>query len=510
MLPFFSSVRFYPELTPAWTRPGSGSVFLQDVDWLRARLQDYEPSVELRRMSEALEDWLPLREELLKLVAETRVDGWPFQLFPAGWTERGQQAVDRLYELLGREVACHFPQRTASELRALAEQVEQAVSEPTLLTGRQVGFARRVLQDTEERWGVVGSAEREAVMSQRMADRPVLERARTELLRRLTPAVGWTGLWDLGEIVAPLDDGKKVPERLLEEVSACLIASPTELVGVGALRKADDLGRVARQWSSGLWRAGSDPISGLLGDLQAIGGVCAVGRSPWARALGVEAPRQVAKRLAQEMLTLCWDCFPEQSEPAALLEEVWGLLEWSGVPRPSRLELVRGTAQVSRGSVYARYYGISDLHQLSNEEQLDELCRDRAVGRGGTAEVSLGRLQEESRILEGCGLWFLWQELTPTVTPRLAASRILSEVLKVWGEPYLRKNQRWQRHRKLAHLWQRLLFFLSLLSSAELEETLAECLERAERNSEVRAMLDALRQATPPEPEQVLVGWCLV
>ena len=55
-----------------------------------------------------------------------------------------------------------------------------------------------------------------------------------------------------------------------------------------------------------------------------------------------------------------------------------------------------------------------------------------------------------------------------------------------------------------------LLFFLSLLSSAELEETLAECLERADRNSEVRAMLDALRQATPPEPEQVLVGWCLV
>lgn len=462
-------------------------------------------------MSESLGAWLPLQESLLSLIAQTREDGWPYQSFPPDWAERGRTLVDRLYELLSDEVACHFPQRTTSSLRELADQVEQAIDDPAGLSGRQVGFARRILLDSEERWGPIGSPQRTRALSHRESDLPVLEEARFELLRRLAGLPAQGGVEDLEALLAPLSSGGKIPRRLVEEVRCCQVSSPRTLVDQQVLNSTHDLGVIAGDWVAGLLRDSthsqmSFPQSRLLRDLYSSYTGERFEELPWVRPLFSPPSPTAAHELAREMLAVCWERFPEQWEPEELVRESWALLGWSGFPRPGLVESVNLTRQGAQGSLYDRYYSLPEI-EFSEREALLEFCRERAASRGKPEEMPEARLLEEQRILDAGGLWIFWNRLRPEVDPSRAAARVVRALLVAWERPRLRKNQRWQRHRELARLWQRLLFFLSLLPTKELESRLKELRALCPEGGEIRRRLEALPGSPPPA--DTLVGWCL-
>ncbi len=509
--PHLDEMRFYPQLVEGWSRPPSGTVFRRDVGWLRERVRSYRAPEELRRMSESLGAWLPLQETLLDLIAQTRVDGWPYQSFSPDWGERGQSVVNRLYELLSDEVACHFPQRTTSSLRELADQVEQAVADPAGLSGRQVGFARRILADSEERWGPIGSPERARALAARESDLPVLEEARVKLSDRLTRLPAHGGVENLETLLAPLPSGRKIPRRLAEEVLRCQIGSPRKLVDQHVLNDARDLGAIVRDWVAGLLRRSAHsqmtlPQNRMLGDLYSSHTGEAFEELPWVRPIFSPPSPVAAGELAREMLALCWERFPEQWEPEELVREVWTLLAWSGFAPPGHVELVNLTRRSAQGLLYDRYYSISGI-EILDKEALLEFCRERAASRGKPEEMPEARLREELRIMDAGGLWIFWNRLRPEIDPGRAATRIVRSLLALWERPRLRKNQRWQRHRELARLWQRLMFFLSLLPTEGLESELKRLRTLCPEGGECRRMLERL--PNPPSSTDTLVGWCL-
>lgn len=451
-------------------QPAVVKVSLRDVGWLRERLESYRSPEEIRRMSESLGSWLPLREALFELLAETREDGWPYQTFPNRWDSSARAVLSRLDELLAGEVACHFPQRSTSAIRELAAQLEQALSDPARLTGRQVGRARRILCDSEARWGAIGSDERRRSLKQRGGDLPVTEQARCELLRRLEPYSEHRGLEKPEGLLEPLADGRAIPRRLAQDVEQCRLASPRELAEFGVVSNLQQLAGLAPNWVELL----RPTAEGALG-------------------------------CARELISISWTFFPEQSEPQELVEEISTLLSRAGFPRPERDELVRHTRECARDTLYESYYRTAEVDRLEHGLSLEELCRQRAAARGKPEEMPPARLDEELRLLEAAGLWYFWDRLRPSLDARAAAWRLVGALNKAYERPRLRRNQRWQRHREVAHLWQRLLFFLSLLPPGQLPAVLRQLGQRSLTSSELRAALERLSEV--PSVEGTLVGW---
>ena len=510
--PYFDDYRFFPQLVSEWQRPEVGDVVFRNVGWLRERLESYQPSEELRRMEESLGAWLPLQESLLNLLAETWEDGWPYQKFPEGWNDRARDTLGRLTSLLSEEVACHFPQRSNSDLRELMAQVELALEDPAKLTGRQVGKARQMLLDAQKRWGMFGSQERASKLARRDSGRPVLEDAREVLLARLAPLSPWQGLENLSEILAPLPSGQSLPKTLQEKARCCEIASVERLLDSGVLTSARELGQVARAWTASLWRGDLDPTRQLLGDMY----LTAEERFedlPWVRRVLELPDEDVMKQTARQMVSLCWSCFPAEAEPSELLAEILTLLRWSGEQAPDALALVKRAVRAAQGTLYERYYDLPTERILSLpdelpepwvESELGEICHERAASRGMSEQISQGRLVEELRVLQGSGLWYLWELLSPELDARVASEKVFRVFQKLWRTSAESKNKRWQRHRKLAHLWQRLVFFLSLLEAEALEEELQRYHALA---PDLTGLLMQLQER--PTPTDTLIGWCL-
>ena len=106
-------------------------------------------------------------------------------------------------------------------------------------------------------------------------------------------------------------------------------------------------------------------------------------------------------------------------------------------------------------------------------------------------------------------LWALYTDLRPSVDPMACAGKTLAVIAAELKVPCPRKYQRWQRHKRIAHAWQRLVFFLSLVSSESLERFAEQHLggyTEGPTRQALGALLADLRK--PPEPSQVLTGWC--
>lgn len=463
---------------------GAIHVHHSTVAQVAAQVRTYRRPRELRRMSEAVHGWRGYYEMFLKLVAETREQDWPFQNYPAGWSERARSAVWDFQAALGDGFDCHFPERASSNLRQLSQCLELAAARPQTLCGRQVGLVRRILTDSEARWGPIGSEQRTRAVAQRSeGGGEQFEAARESLLERLSCLEPQGGIQDLESLLAPTDRGIPIPAPLAERVRRAWLAPAAELVKTGVIESPHGLAQVSGQWTDQALRGDS------------------------------------SREALRAMVELAWSAFP-QADLSATIADWNRLLLAAGSPTcltearqpgPEHLHLARATALSAQGTLYESYYALPTGQLLDDRlkpNQLWELCRDRARARFGD-QPQAGQIVEELRILTSQGLWALYTELRPALDPMACARKILAVIAGELKVPCPRKYQRWQRHKRIAHAWQRLVFFLSLVSPESLErfaeQHLGGYIEGTTRQA-VSALLADLRK--PPKPSQVLTGWC--
>lgn len=137
-----------------------------NVGDLKRAVSGYRAPLEARRRRESAVIWRPLFERLLEAVAQTTEEGWPFQRYPEEWSVDVASVVKEVQARLFGEVTCHYPQRADSNFGALFQAVCQALEDPGGLSGREVGLVRSILEQSERKYGPVGSiSRREAVAS---------------------------------------------------------------------------------------------------------------------------------------------------------------------------------------------------------------------------------------------------------------------------------------------------------------------------------------------------------
>jgi hypothetical protein len=397
--------------------------------------------------------------------------------------------VARLQEALQGDFRCHFPERATSNLRHLSQAIELAATEPGALTGRQVGMARRILADSEARWGRLGSRRRlEANAIRAVGSSLPFEAVRSALIERLRRLPQEQGIDDLDSVLAPVATEwgtLPVPVPLARRVRQAWSAPVAELVTAGIVDSPKALASISAHWASNL---GNDP-------------------------------RELRRQL-REMAGLALTLYPHLPVADSMLKD-WNLcLERCGdslrlVPAGSccsaeHLQLARTTATASQGTLYQHYYSLPATElQVAGPEELWSLCRQRARQRG-SMDPPPAQLKEELRVLTGDGLWSLWTSLPPAFEPRDGARRIAERIRHWLQQPCFRKYQRWQRHKRVALAWQRMVFCLSLAGAADLVPFLREQRELSPGGPAGRiwmALLAQLEQPLATSPAEVLLGW---
>lgn len=445
---------------------------LANVGQAIAALRAYQWPRELRRMDESVRGWREHYERCLVLLKETREPGddWPLQRYPEGWFERAHQVLAELGQALEVGFDCHFPERSNSNLRTLAATLRIAAADPASLTGRQVGLARRILLDSEARRGEVGSPQR-----QRQESRDP-EALRARLIARLETLVPESPIDNLELALAPVD-GQPVPAPLAERVRRAWRASLPELIQHHVVNSPYDLTKALQVWTE----------------------------------LALQQPPE--KLDLGATLAVVWTAFPHFEWPQKTLEGWNRLLAHQGralrlqsselPPSEDHLQLVRKTIEGSRGTLYHSYFQLPPSAPETTQ-QLELLCSQRASERFGS-EQRLAAV-EELILLTSVEQWPLWRELSPSFDPHLSVQALLQWLSREMQRPVHRKYQRWQRHKKLAHTWRRLVFFVSLLDRDGTAEWLRDGF--AAPDPMPPALAAALGKLLDGVSSDAPTGWC--
>lgn len=338
-------LRCYPELlSTAPPDPGEGwRTHRMSVGQLREVLSAYESPLELQRMGESLRLWRPYYEELLALLAETCEQNWPLQSYPQGWSARVEATLDELGEKVYADPACGYPQRGGSNLRQLMSILGQAAEAPESLTGRQVGLARTILADSEQRWGPIGSGGRARALQSRLDSLPQVEPGRliAVLLKRLEPFDPEEGLEQPCSVLSPVD-GEAVPEAIRDRVLRARTGTLDQLIEWGLLGSLEALGELApRLTAQVLFKGESDPARGRLlqrsylvyRGLRPWSGRPPFEQQPWLASLvrPTASRTEAALQLCGELVEVSWRHFPQYAWPASLRRELSTLRDWAGL-----------------------------------------------------------------------------------------------------------------------------------------------------------------------------------
>lgn len=285
LAPFLATLRFYP--LPG-EHPGQfGSrVYLQNVGETLAALKNIQPNQHILAQKEAIQVWLPLYDEMVRLFLETvegempnlrrapdgkplalqngrypLEGGWPCQNYPAGWRARAQELLDE-YKLKRAEYTlCRKPERKDS-LAQLYNCLRRCIKQPEALTGRDVGRIRLILARYIAKRGTpeasTGKDARQRQMQQ--AGGPTFHSIARVVISRLEAYPKERGL-DHPEVIGqpitraeaeqwPVAAHTLVPESQQKKISRCLCDTVDHLVEARIITSGETLARVLPQMTS--------------------------------------------------------------------------------------------------------------------------------------------------------------------------------------------------------------------------------------------------------------------
>lgn len=449
--PFFDRLRFYPVPDENAIIPGP-TVHRETVGEVVAALRAVQPDAQAEQMREALTVWQPLYDRTVSLFLETVEDDHPCRTFTADWQIRAQALLEEYASLRKFHNWCRKADRPKENFPRLRKYLKICIEDPARLTSQDASMIRHIIRCYVNRHGVPGSekfTQRRAAQA-RIASLPTRDELAGALETRLQQFPQNTGLENidavLGETLQHVPSPIKIRLSLARKVRRCWNAPIGELVDQGVVPSGDVLAQVLPQITShvramgivdrdlrrlyiAIYTAFRRRRSLLLLDLERQVGLKDL---PWVASLdsfrhddlgSKEQARQVLEQIAATSLT----SFPYAILPNKLLQELRTLASAAGLSVPIVDELAAdiftGTfsekfvhaamvaAQMLRGTLYERYFGVSyeRVQQLATRqdsqghpvEVLQEfaaLCREMAC-----LETSEGwSVSRNGKIIEQC------------------------------------------------------------------------------------------------------------
>lgn len=457
--PFFERLRFYPlrfsELprTASFSKERSqseASVFVHSVAEVARSLRSKPDKVSVSTMNEAISVWAPLYDRCVELFVETVegelpefqkdahgnllraengqplvLGGWPCKHYPPDWQERGRQLLSDYEEARKKHTLCGKPEKKKENFARLRGYLAAICSEPTKLSGYDVGVIRRILAAYVTAHGAPGS-ERLQLLRHRQEDiaaRPLHSKLASVLADRLTPYGAEGGLASPEEVLVPLTDaeqnglggkpGSAWPLSLAKKVERCLEAPLTVLLSRRLVKSGEVMAVLLPSLTAAI-RVSSieDPAlaclfrstyqafrkrrSLLLLNLES---QVRFEELPWVSVLepwvGNSGTSVTAAREAMKQVTeLALVNFPQTIFPNKLVRELRALASASelkialvdelaadifmGTFSVNFLNAAKSAAAVLRGTIYERYYGLDYEAVLAID---DVITPERGPGR---------------------------------------------------------------------------------------------------------------------------------
>ncbi|TXS56532.1 hypothetical protein [Streptomyces sp. t39] len=542
--PFADRVRLLPRPsdTPA---PDAHAVHRATADDAGWTLSLRGPNSRVETQRESLAVWAPFADDLLAHWLEVREpDGTPRPAtgrpgapaaaydgaYDADWLARGQALLRRYRRLAEEHTLCakhRRPRENAAILRTALEEV--VAGRPP--AARLEGLLRHAVASMVGKRGVPGSAPHAALRHEqaRLAALPAHHRLAQLVVVRLSGLPQDTGVADTAPLLVPvtareaeatgLPAGAEIPPSVRAAVESALSAPLAALVARGVVPSAEVLAELVPQLVAATTAdAYRDPALRIL--------MAAAHRSfrnrrsllllhlerqvrveelPWVRAVashrsGDEAVAEAARAALRELGTLAVQAFPATLLPNPLVREmsVLGRQADIGVPfteelaadifmgefGPKFLVAARVAAELLRGTLYERYYGIdyAAVRNLAITEAgqaagrsypartspgFGRLCAERAGGGRGSVAAN-GTVIEQAQILTTHNLATLVGRVGITPEPGFAdlAVRCFDAVCRLTARVHGRARPL-ATIKDAAYAWRQMVFHLSLCTDAE-------------------------------------------
>ncbi|MBX3399479.1 MAG: hypothetical protein KF873_12110 [Gemmataceae bacterium] len=402
--PFLASLRFFP-IPLKEPRDFGPRVHLQDVRATLASLSAIRPNRRILAQKEAAEIWSPFHDRVVALFLETTADGWPCRRYPDGWQTRALALTAEFVEKRAAHGLCSKPERSKGHSSQLRKLLERAARSPELLTGRDVGRIRAIVECFLRKRGAPGSDPHlDARRRQKAAVRaPAHADVAAVVASRLRHYVPDGGLDDVESPTSPigatestatrLPPGTDVPVSIRRKVERSLNESIGVLVGRGIVTSGETLAQVLPQMTAGIRAAGiAEPNlrrlyaaiyrafrrrrSLLLLNLEK---QVQIEELPWVAAIDQYrsaslSVRELSRQTLEELVVVALVSFPHAILPNKLLAELRALAKGAerDIPIVDELaadifmgrfsgkfvESARRAAELLEGTLYARYYGI--------------------------------------------------------------------------------------------------------------------------------------------------------
>ncbi len=516
--PFFSRLRFYPTLSRE-PMHASTLVHLQNIAKTGADFANVKGSMAVEKQRQALLK-LPLYDQAVSLFAETVVDGWPCQQYPDGWMET---AASLLAEVKKSESQQKFaPTKSASKRNAarLFAYLRLAVNDRTALSGRDVGMIRAILQHVEAARGLPGSAKSKLLRAEQraIAARPGVLQFAQVVSARLAK-VEREALSSISDIFYPITDGESNSSKTFESVplfAGCPLPESfrvkllrsvemplNELVESKLVSSSEQLAPVLTQISAQL-QARSFTDSSLQTLYAATYSAFRRRRSlllfqlakqvqlselPWVSALdryNDGTIKDLSREKLSEICAVNFKSFPQQILPNKLISEIGSLAKRAGLTLPLVEELAADifmgefspkytqaaalTAKYLKGTIYDRYYGLSDFVDDRVKNSFAKLCKQRAGDDSSKFSVAAnGKIIEQEQIFTSHNLAALFSELKLHENQDLDLEELVKTCF-VWICQQ-HQSQSFRDHSQLsvlkntAYAWRQMIFFLSLIDA---------------------------------------------
>ncbi|MFC8825934.1 hypothetical protein ACFT9I_11320 [Streptomyces sp. NPDC057137] len=530
--PFAGQLRFTPRPS-ALPVPDVRAVHRRTVGDAGASLARRRPNASVETQREALTVWQPFGDELLALWLETAGLGRVLDRVPDDtWRERGAVLLRRYRDLAEAHTRCTKHRDPKENLGILRGALEETVAGRPL-DARRLGLLRHAVESMVRRRGLPGSARHRELRACQAAQaaQPSHHALAQLVARRLSVLPQEAGAADVAPLIADvsareaaetgLDAGVAVPEGVRRVVEGALSAPIGTLVERGVVPSAEVLAELVpqlvavtgshgypdealRTLMAANYRAFRNRRSLLLLNLAR---QVRVEELPWVRAVEHrvdKASQEPTLTALRQLGELAVQAFPGTLLPNPLVREfgVLGRQAELGAPfveelasdifmgtfTPKYLTAARIAAELLRGTLYERYYGIdyAAVRNLAITEVGEaltstygarthaspgfaRLCAERAGEvRGGSWSVAAnGKIIEQAQILTTHNLATLvsrvgiapepgWEDLAGrcfTVVCRLTA--------RIHGNP-----RPLSTIKDVAYAWRQMMFQLSLCDPA--------------------------------------------
>jgi hypothetical protein len=407
--PYFPMLRFYPIPMNMPRRFGS-RVHVQDVGATIEDIRRIRPNSRVLAQKEAVQIWASLQDRIVALFLETVRNDWPCQNYPDGWSDRALSLLGEYSELRKEHRSCGKSERANGHCAQLRELLSKCARKPQMLSGREVGRIRHILNRHVEKWGAPDSEKCAEARRRQLADvsAPMHHVIAGVVVSRLEALPKGDGLDDVSQLNATVTDreaihagvpeGVAIPPSICRKVERCLNETMEVLVQRGLITSGEAIARILPQTTAGLQAAGiPDPAlrqldaaiyrafrhrrSVLLLNLEK---QVQIEELPWVAAIDRFRTKQLssqelARQALEEISVVALTSFPHAILPNKLLQELRALVTSAGLDIPlvdelavdifmgqfsdKFVESARRAGDLLKGSLYATYYGI-DYEEL--------------------------------------------------------------------------------------------------------------------------------------------------